>query len=428
MIRALLFVVLWPQLLLAAVPQDFAGGFALEVEPGQPLQRLELPYAVHRASARSDLGDMRVFDAQGREMPLQVRSAQRPGGEELDFFLPMFRVRADAPAGPNLDLRLQVRTSEQGAVVEARIRPEDETRTLDLVLDASQITMPLTALRVFLAADLDSFVPVTVRASNDLAVWTEVGRGVLASMQHVHGRILQDRINLRGQKWKYYLLSGPDAGPVVSAVHGVSSRDDVAALRRWTTLDGRKIEDGLYEYELPPSLPVDVLDLADADNAVLSLTVLTQEHSGAWRPDRSGSLFHLVVNGQALAGPALNVSPLPPRFRLRVQGNEAALRAGWLVREAVFMAQGQAPYTLAMGNPSVPAGPELLASMLGAANGQDMPMGRAALGPAVVLGGPDRLEPVPSFKKMLLWGILGLGVAVLGAMAWHLARGLGRPV
>jgi len=427
-IRVLFVLLLCPHLALAASSQDFAGGFNVEIEPGFSLQRLEIPYEVHQASARSDLGDMRVFDARGREMPLQVRSAQTGRTESQDYFLPMFRIRTDNPAGPDLDLRMHVRTSDQGTVVEARIRPETEGRTSDLVLDATQIAVPLTALRISFHTDMDSFVPVVVRASNDLAAWTEVGRGMMASMQHAHGRILQDRIELQGQKWKYYLLSGPDLGMIASEVHGIFTQHDDLMLRRWAALSGKKIENGVYEYSLPKSLPVDLLDLEAMDNAVLSLTVLTQESSGAWRSGRSGSLFRLFVEGQSLAGPAMSVSGLPYRFRLSMQGNEAPLRVGWMVQEAVFMAQGEEPYMLAVGNPGVQAGPELLTPMLRSTDGRNMPMGRALLGDAVVLGGPERLEPVPSYKKMILWGILGLGVMLLGAMAWRLSRTMSRPV
>ena len=126
-----------------------------------------------------------------------------------------------------------------------------------------------------------------------------------------------------------------------------------------------------------------------------------------------------------LAGAGLPLRGNPARLRIVVQGAPAPLRVGWLPHELVFMAQGDGPFTLAAGNPEVSPGPDLLAPML-AAGQAAAPMGRPVLGGWRSLGGEDRLRPAPSFTKIVLWAVLGLGVALLGAMAWHLARGLAR--
>ena len=87
------------------------------------------------------------------------------------------------------------------------------------------------------------------------------------------------------------------------------------------------------------------------------------------------------------------------------------------------MVQGEGPFTLAAGNPSTQPGPALLARMLDH-GGSSTPMGRAALGAWRTLGGDERLKPPLAYTKVALWAVLGLGVGLLGAMAWHLARGM----
>jgi len=42
----------------------------------------------------------------------------------------------------------------------------------------------------------------------------------------------------------------------------------------------------------------------------------------------------------------------------------------------------------------------------------------------VVLGGEDRLLPEPNHAAFVLWAVLGLGVVLLGFMAWQLVRTL----
>ncbi len=43
------------------------------------------------------------------------------------------------------------------------------------------------------------------------------------------------------------------------------------------------------------------------------------------------------------------------------------------------------------------------------------------------LGGEARLQEQIDWKRWSLWGVLGLGVLVLGAMAWRLVKQLGTP-
>jgi hypothetical protein len=45
--------------------------------------------------------------------------------------------------------------------------------------------------------------------------------------------------------------------------------------------------------------------------------------------------------------------------------------------------------------------------------------------PQKELGGEARLQEQIDWKRWSLWGVLGLGVLVLGAMAWRLMKQLG---
>jgi len=403
-----------PYVCSAASPMDFAGGFALQTQPGLPLQRLELPLDVYNASARADLGDLRVFNSAGDEVPMHLgrvapqQAAARP--------LPMFLLPDGEGAGANADFRLQVRTSARGAVVETLVRPA-QPEASRLLLDASAAGH-LGALR-FELQGISQLVRVTVRGSDDLAAWSPAGSGVLAHVEHAGGRVLQDRIALSGRAWKYYLVSGDGRVPAVSAAFG----EPVGGMpeRRFAPLVGVAVGNGTYEYNLPPGLPVDLLELGDTDNAVLGVTVLVPQKEG-WRSAGRGSLFRLTVEGQRLSGPGLPLYGPMPRMRVALQGSAAPLRVGWLPHELIFMAQGEGPFTLAVGNPSVQGGPDLLTPMLRSGSA---PLGDASLGPWTPLGGEGLLRPARSHTKMVLWAVLGLGVALLGAMALHLVRNLG---
>ncbi len=417
MIPALLLVLLLPVTALAASPDDFAGGYELEIREGYALQRLELPWEVYDASTRADLGDMRVFNTAGEEVPMLLRRATPEDATPVE--LPLFRLAASGD-GRDYDFRLRVSTTRQGAVVETRVQPAAGDRRL-LLLDATGASAGLAALRFALDGGLEP-LRVDVRGSDDLVTWRAAGSGVLVRMEHHNGRILQDRIALSpGRSWKYYLVTGDGDLAAIGSASGEPRSEHPD--RRFATLEGERVRDGVWEYGLPPGLPADRLDLVDTDNAVLGVEVMVPAGED-WRRIASGSLFRLTVDGQRMAGPGIPLRGQIERFRVVLQGAPAPLRVGWLPHELVFMPQGTGPFTLALGNPSVQPGPHLLEQILSKGNSGPLPMGQAALGSWKTLGGEDRLRPVRSYTKMLLWAVLGLGAALLGWMAWRLTRTL----
>ena len=415
MIFILLLFLLFPASALALTPVDFAGGYALEVDPGFPLQRLELPLEVYNSSVRTDLGDLRVFNAAGEEVPMHLRRMAPASVPPVS--LPMFRLGVPVE-GRDFDVRLQVRVSERGSVVETLVRPPDEENRL-ILLDATAAKAGLGVLR-FVLGEGSVMLRVVVRGSDDLSTWHDAGGGVLARMEHGSGRILQDRIALSGRAWKYYTVTGAQD---LSALESASGEPGAAqAERRFAPLAGTLVAPDTYECILPAGLPADLLDLGETDNAVLGVEVLAPDGDG-WRQSSRGVLFRTTVDGQRLMGEGLPLRVNQGRFRIVLQGMSAPLRIGWLPHELVFMVQGEGPFTLASGNPSVQPGPALLARMLDH-GGSSTPMGRAVLGAWRTLGGEERLKPPLAYTKVVLWAVLGLGVALLGAMAWHLARGL----
>ena len=419
----ILLLLLAPFSAQAATPMDFARGYLLETQVDFALQRLELPFEVYNASVRADLGDLRVFNAEGAEVPMHLRRIQAPPAAAQEAPLPLFRVAGGAEGVQDYDFRMQVRTSDHGAVLETRMSALPSGTDQALLLDASAVTEDLSALRFEAGNSSSAFLRVEVRGSDDLYSWRPAGSAVLAFMEHPNGRILQDRIMLHGQRWKYYLLTGKADLSLLVEAHALKVGGGPDSTRRFAPLTGELVEDGTYEYALPPALPVDVLDLGDVENAVLGVKVLAPVKDG-WRTVAAGALFRLTVDGQSLAGPGLALHGPHDRLRIVMQGAPVPMRVGWLPHELVFMPQGPGPFTLAVGSHSAKRGPDMLAAMLGDKKIGTLRPGTAVIAAPVVLGGEDRLLPEPNHAGFVLWAVLGLGVVLLGFMAWQLVRTL----
>ena len=53
-------------------PQDFAYGVAVQIDSREALYELDIPACVYRGVMRRDLGDVRVFNAQGELVPFAI--------------------------------------------------------------------------------------------------------------------------------------------------------------------------------------------------------------------------------------------------------------------------------------------------------------------------------------------------------------------
>ena len=66
----------------AQVPRDFAYGIALSTEGDSAFYQVELPPAVYAGAVRGDLGDVRVFNADGAVVPLAMVPRSAPAREK----------------------------------------------------------------------------------------------------------------------------------------------------------------------------------------------------------------------------------------------------------------------------------------------------------------------------------------------------------
>ena len=88
----LLATLLWSAASLAAErPQDFAYGAPIQIDGHEAWYEVELPASVYRGVMRRDLGDVRVFNAEGELVPFAAepprsRKSQLPAPVTVRFF------------------------------------------------------------------------------------------------------------------------------------------------------------------------------------------------------------------------------------------------------------------------------------------------------------------------------------------------------
>lgn len=415
-----------------ADPAEFVRGRVVQSDVGERVVRAVVPQDVYEWITRSDLGDVRVFNAAGIELPYRIR---RPHGQE-EFSpwveLPVFALppsTTDPGAGASVNIHLD----EGGAVVAVDgARLESSERGAYLV-DASTHDVPFSQMRVAWRAGSEGFVGrFRLQSSSDLNTWHDrVESATLAELSGATGVVRVDTIELERARMRYLKLTQLE-GSTPLEVESVAVRGRTTRLpaRQWKTLVGERVDDG-FEFATGGMFPLDRVAVAMAqDNYLVQAKLSSRARpKDPWRSRGEHSFYATTVQGLTVTG-----NPVPSQtddqfWRVELASADVTplLRVGWRPDELVFLNQGPAPVVFAYGRGGLAGKPwpmaDLLAQINGDADFDQLPT--VTLSAPNTLGGPAmrqaERDPV-DWRTVLLWSVLLLGVVVVGTFAYRLVK------
>ncbi|WP_010169113.1 DUF3999 domain-containing protein [Pseudomonas sp. PAMC 25886] len=423
-------------------PADFTTRVPLTVSGEGPWYRLELPLAVQLSARQADLSDVRVFNAAGEPQAyaLARQSAQSTESRSLSNvkWFPLYAAADSAEAVPSV----RVQSTSTGTLVQ--VQPPSQLEAGEEVLrgwllDASGIKAPLQQLILDWTSERDGFQRFSIEASDDLQHWRSWGEGQVARLSFADERVEQHEVSLPGQSARYLRLlwKGQAAPALTSAqLESVSAHSLPLPLVWSQPLSGTRLKAGEYSWQLPNALNVERLriDLSQPNSLAPVTLSGRRESNQAWQPLSSGLLYRLTQNGQdvlqnelQLPGHAVAQLKLDVDERGGGLGVEApTLSFAVRATQLVFLARGEPPFILALGNPSVKGANLPLSTLIPDYSVERLAgLGQAKAAGAVVVTSPAVAAPIdagPNWKKLGLWAVLLLGVAALGAMAYSLLR------
>ncbi|WP_294738981.1 DUF3999 domain-containing protein [uncultured Pseudomonas sp.] len=423
-------------------PADFTTRVPLTVSGEGPWYRLELPLAVQLSARQADLSDVRVFNAAGEPQAyaLARQSAQSTESRSLSNvkWFPLYAAADSTEAVPSV----RVQSTSTGTLVQ--VQPPSQLEAGEEVLrgwllDVSAIKAPLQQLILDWTSERDGFQRFSIEASDDLQHWRSWGEGQVARLSFADERVEQHEVSLPGQSARYLRLlwKGQAAPALTSAqLESVNAHSLPLPLVWSQPLSGSRLKAGEYSWQLPNALNVERLriDLSQPNSLAPVTLSGRRESNQAWQPLSSGLLYRLTQNGQdvlqnelQLPGQAVAQLKLDVDERGGGLGVEApALSFAVRATQLVFLARGEPPFTLALGNPSVKGANLPLSTLIPDYSAERLAgLGQAKVAGEAVVTSPAVVAPVdsgPNWKKLGLWAVLLLGVAALGAMAYSLLR------
>jgi hypothetical protein len=422
-------------------PADFTHHVPLSVSGNGPWYRLELPLAVQLNARQADLSDVRVFNAAGEPQAyaLSRQSSQRTESRNVADvkWFPLYAADTQESL-PGVVMK----TTTEGTLVE--IKPSSAAKPgkqvlRGWVLDASAIKAPLQQLSLDWSREQEGFQRFSIEASDDLQRWEPWGEGQVARLSFADERVEQHDVSLPGRSARYLrLVWKGQAAPLLTSAKLVSAtRSSLPMPLVWSQpLAGTRLKAGEYSWQLPTGLSVERLRIELKQPNTLAPVTLAgrSDAKQLWQPLNNGLLYRLTQNGQDVVQDELQLpGQVVTELKLQVDerggglGADApALRFAVRATQLVFLARGEPPFSLALGNASVKAAslplstliPDYSAERLNTL-GQAKVVGDVAVASPVVVAA---VEDGPNWKKLGLWAVLLLGVAALGAMAYSLLR------
>jgi Protein of unknown function (DUF3999) len=409
-------------------PDGFAFSAAVEPQGSGSLQRIEMPAAALVALKREDLGDIRVFDGRGKALSIARLDTVTPGAQQ-SHLVPTYPIAGTAAAigGPAVSIEI----AQPGQTVSVETGGDAASGdTAASLLDTRAIAEPAIAL--VLDADLPAQTPIsfTLEASADLKTWQPLGDKVLFSPAEGQAPLGGARIALPGVdlEKRYLRLSWKAAPGIALRKAEVVTAKDAPPPRTTLATSGATLDDP-YNLRLsapsPAPLAAIALTATEADGVVPIKLYGREAAERPWmplsaatvRPDGKPALLELGGTNY-------------PQYRIeadqRSAGFSAVPRVALEVQPLTLLAafNGQPPYRLAVGNAKAEgklfatgdlAEPKVLAG--------ELPMARVTAAPPPVIAlDPGAIDSPFAPRKLVLWGALLLGTAVLGFGAVRLLR------
>ncbi len=450
---ALLAACLLPAAAGAQAPQDslpeldhYRWGFTIETAEPASFYTVPLPLDVYRSASDPDLRDLGVYNAAGQAVPRIVEA----GSAEFELqdtrhrlpFAALYRNQV-----PDAD-RVRMMFEQMGD--ETRIELSSDSADGKIraplsgyIVDARGLDGNIDALELAWPDHVSGFVGrISVTGSNDLQDWRLLGGAALADLREADTIITQDRVSLADDDYDFLRIEWRDL-PDNWSLEGLTAIQvsTMPRIERDTlTLEptGRDETDGGQLFDARAALRVDRLRLVlPEDNSVLT-AALSYRPPGRdrWVQLHQGTFYNLVRSDLPVSSEAASVSPVrAAEWKVAITKGRPdtpfRLELGWRPDVLLFLAQGDAPFTLAVGRGGAAAEgfPEerLLGDVsLGGIATDNGPVAAASLGQRVRLPGIERKPPPEptDWRTILLWAGLGAAVLFVLWMALRLQRGV----
>lgn len=442
-------------------PADYTHAVPLTVSGKNALASVRLPPPIYLNSRSARLADLRMFDATGKALPFAlIQPWGQSDSSRKQIAAKIFPAPPVSRTATQINSDIEIKTTADGSVtsVTTRHNPRAGAAASDmgaLILDLGAAQGAIDALVFTLPDGMDNYqADVALEASKDLRDWEEAGSASLSWLSNANRETLSsNRMSIDARSFRYARLTWRQGTPLqfASIVAESPVSTEVAPAIDSVVLQAKPGKfAGDLAYDAAPAIPVQRISVQfAAQNVVMpaqlgeyvELPTVKGDSATRWdfRPRMQATFFKLTQDGKLRQGGDIALDEAHvSRWVLRplqAASAQPTLRLSWTPASAVFMASGSPPYTLYVGRDKAEAANQDVAAVApGFSAAELQALEQATVGQVRVSGikasvasDAEAAGKAARWRVMLLWGVLLLGVAVLGAMVWKLMGQMNKP-
>lgn len=434
----------------AVKPDSFAAHTTIDLPAnGGPFYKLSLPLAVYQSIQREDLGDLRVFNAQGEAVPYTLlHPIDTPESKEERQAVPLFPITQKQEAvDASASVALEVQRKTDGTLVAVNKSKGDKSlAVVGAVIDISKLQDNVHALHLQAQAVETPFHVLTIETSDDLQAWHLLAGDVQwIHLQQGGQTIDKDTFEFEGKAGKYLrvLWQDPTDAPAITGAEAISRHSAAADNHMiWTeALQPSHSDNNRYDFALAGKLPLEQLRITLPQVNTLApmqvqryLPPAPNRQNGTWETIAQSTAYRLQSPKGEVHSPDISLDTAPAQqLRLAFDasgggiGNAApSMQIGFVPQTLVFLARGNGPFTLNWGAASVTQAEMPAATLLpNYRDDQEVAATVATLEPIAAMssaGAAPAASAEAGKSKGLLWAILGIGLLVLVGMVVMLLK------
>jgi Protein of unknown function (DUF3999) len=444
--------------LISDKPSDYANKLTIAIpETPDGMARVKLPLAIYRGMAHTDARDVRVFNSRGERVPYAFTQEPSVATDTvIATILPHFPLLGEEKHTTYVKLKID------GSLVAINTQTTRKAAVESIYLvDASRLKSPINALQFdWIKNPNVQTANLNIEASNDLKNWRSVARDApLFDLAFAGNVILQNKVSFAPINDKYLRLTWgtPSAGFALTKISADSTSSN--SVREVETISVKGTlgnSPGEYFFEVDAKLPIESAQLLMPDTNTLAPTrlyvkslVLDKSRRAkigsnnniepAWQSVANATFYNITRNGKELISPAVPTNIAATRaattWRAVIDTRGGGLGSTmptlvltWQPAQIIFAARGEPPFTISFGRTdAVAAHFQVNEIMPGYKDRAEFLLPVATI--ATTTSDAASITPVSAtvpnatdWKKIALWAVLIVGVALMMWMAIRLGR------
>ena len=453
------------------VPSDYTHSMNLTVTGKQGVVAIRLPQAVYLNAHSADLGDLRVFDAQGGKPPFAFYvPAPQNQIQKQSWPVKQFEINGNPQHLQSVDaIDMEIKAGADGTLLSVKTKPRkgavgadamaDKPTLVGLLLDLGQTGQAndpdkkplISALRFTLPPGKHTYsAQVWLEVSDNLKQWDMLAATELNWLTDTQTSetLANDRMEFKPRAFRYARLSWRSGEPLrfASIEAENSEQTSIVPFMDKLTLQpmaGKHPNDLMYRAGI--AIPVEKVDLHFAEpNIVLPAQVGTYREIPSRQLGKPNewvfqalmtNVFYQITQpdktrrSSELSVPLTHFSEWVIHPKTATTG-KPELSLIWQPATLVFLVSGPPPYILALGRDNTKSvAVELSQVAPGFSVKELLQLEQAQVGPVQIRQNVQENESLAAKAKtsaqnrtLILWGVMLLGVVVLGAMSLRLYK------